>query len=752
MYCPNCGTQNPDYFVYCKKCSEPLPKVNPEAAGEKHARRREESSVNILDANGPAYEPKQRHKAIDPWEMLREEKARPVERKKTELDELIEEQQPYERFTKRASVSVPEPSVKPRPHRLPEEYFNDNVIRPAAEQKAVQKPQPPKAEQPEEEPPKAEQAAPKASAPRAVVLPEEDAPADASATVRFERPARRQPAAEQAEKNQPAPRETKAAQPEGKRPAVKAGGRPAAAPKRPVQKSEPAKTGDEIDISGFFDDMDWKGGKSSKAARKKEERAEGKKRAQDEELAAPEKKKQKREKKPFFAKDDEELADVKRMAPEVPLEEDEGEEYEESGKRSPFTILIWVLVALLAAAIVFLAYRFISDGGLSGLFGSGETVQEQQVVIEEIDYQGQAAHSITVYGPDGSTVEFIDPSTGENLMTATMENGGYRLTVVDLNWIPNDASDLTVITVTPVIYVTEPEGVRTQVTSPSFNVPVPETSLSLTSPDISAPVVAEGNTLTLTGTVGANVPVQLLWNDQDISSGIDSSTGMFIAEVPLTEGVYTYELRAKLARHSDAVLTVEIDQTERTIELTALPSVSKTEEDETTVSGSTEAGATVTVDGAVSGDVTVNSDGSFSFTADLSSGYGVHPYVINAQSGNGSAVLTVNIVHEPDIDEYSRHAQVFDYSNVYNNPTDTRGIAYQVEGTLASVEQADLYQILTIYNEGNEDEPVRLYYFSDTTLSVGTEYRFFADANGNTELTETEGRMPLMNAWYASRN
>ena len=60
MYCPNCGTQNPDYFVYCKKCSEPLPKVNPEAAGEKHARRREESSVNILDANGPAYEPKQR--------------------------------------------------------------------------------------------------------------------------------------------------------------------------------------------------------------------------------------------------------------------------------------------------------------------------------------------------------------------------------------------------------------------------------------------------------------------------------------------------------------------------------------------------------------------------------------------------------------------------------------------------------------------------------------------------------------------
>ena len=49
-----------------------------------------------------------------------------------------------------------------------------------------------------------------------------------------------------------------------------------------------------------------------------------------------------------------------------------------------------------------------------------------------------------------------------------------------------------------------------------------------------------------------------------------------------------------------------------------------------------------------------------------------------------------------------------------------------------------MYQILTIYNEGNEDEPVRLYYFSDTTLSVGTEYRFFADANGNTELTETE--------------
>lgn len=789
MFCPNCGTQNPDYFVYCKNCSEPLPQ-NPPKQKEEERRRSagSGSSIDIANAKGPAYVPRQRHNAIDPWEMLRQDEVEEPRREKSKLDELIEKKPPYEGRVNRSHVSVPEPTVKPRQHKMPDAYFSESVIKPAADfarrsreadeweedlpaggdelKKSTMQAEvfdtAPKAAQSNDEAKKsAAPAEPASKAVHAVELPEETVP---EKTMRFERPGRLSSAPlekrVQSEPERTPVRAEKPAFASKKTPATPVF-KESAAEKKPVT----AKAARDEDLDDLFEPM----GRSSRKAKKNARALEDKGRSvsddlleENESLRADKKKSgghraifAKEPEKDFVSVPDDffdEKTPKKSRKQEVLDVEDGGEEQVDEGKRSPLLIMIWVLVALLAAAVVFLAYRFFSEGGFSSLFGTEQEQPDQQVVIEETEYEGQAAHTITVYGEDGSTVEFIDPTTGETLQTATMENGGYRLTVVDLNWIPDDASDLSVISVTPVIYVTPPEGERTQITAQSFNITIPTLTLNLTEPDLAAPVQVEGDTLTLSGTVDAGSPVQLYWNGQSLDAQLDTATGTFAAQAPISADVSSYELRARLARHADAVVTIELDRTVTNIELSATASAASTQDAQVTISGTTEAGATVTVDGTVSGDVTVNADGTFSFTADLSSGYGIHDFVINASSSNGSATQTVSVIHSPDIDEYSRHAQEFDYSRVYNNPTDTKGITYLVKGTVASIEQADGYQIVIVNADGDESKKVMLYYFSDSILSEGTSYSFFADANGNTELTEDSGRMPMMNAWYASRS
>ena len=90
---------------------------------------------------------------------------------------------------------------------------------------------------------------------------------------------------------------------------------------------------------------------------------------------------------------------------------------------------------------------------------------------------------------------------------------------------------------------------------------------------------------------------------------------------------------------------------------------------------------------------------------------------------------------------------------VLRNPNESKGKIYRLDATVKSVEKVSEYhQVVLVHVDGDSSKPVTLDYFSNSTLSEGKSYRFFADANGNTEETDSAPKMPRMNAWFAGRN
>ncbi len=366
------------------------------------------------------------------------------------------------------------------------------------------------------------------------------------------------------------------------------------------------------------------------------------------------------------------------------------------------------------------------------------------------------AHSISVYGEDGLTAVFVDPTSGEELKQAVLQNGGYKLTIVDLNWIPEEAGELTTFEVKPIIYLLDAEGTRTDLEVPAFAVNVPKTAITVTSPDVSAPVEVDSasSTLTITGTVESNTPTRLFWQGEEYTSAIEAETGAFTIEAPLVAGQAEYTLSATLARHGNISIPITLNSvvSELGVTMDALPS--SVSGDTVTVTGKTEAGATVAAEGTGAGEVTLNADGTFSFTAQLAeAGYGLLDYTVTAQAGGRTGTAEFSLLRTPEIDAYSRKAQIFEYRTVLRNPNDSKGKIFRLDGTVESVEKvSDYQQLVIVHVDGDEDKPVTLDYFSGSELTTGRSYRFFADANGNVEETDSTPKMPRLNAWFAGRN
>lgn len=731
MICPKCGTENPDYFVYCKRCSELLPSDEPTPQQRVAAKVDAYSGLDPATGisiekllNEPYYDPRQRHNAIDPWELLDEERGTGNRRFEERLDEILPPEREYRRRSRRVPLD---------PDSIVVTHTPRSAARPVVRGRtsAIGKESVPQRTAQEEERPlvyaSAKTSEPDESRSSSGHYAYEEEPAERRENDVPSTPLNAISYEEEPETEAPSPLSPRGT---GARRAEKEA--PAARPQPSAASSKDA----EAVLDDIFDEDDA-------PYEEKRPRKEKKERAKKE--RAP------KEKAP-------------RKAEKVILDEDEDDE-EPKKRRSG--MIFWILIAVLAAALLFVSYKIVVQNygsigaAFSTWFGGGEPEPgqsngEHSVVIEATSHSDMDAHSITVYGTDGYTVVFADPATGAVLKQAVLQNGGYKLTVVDLNWIPEEAGALATFDVTPVIYLLDLEGNRIDLDVPTFTVNVPKTAIEVSDPDLSAPVTVESNatTLTIAGTVEAGTPTRLFWDDVEYTSAIDAETGIFFIDVPLTAGKTEYALKATLARHADVVIPVTLDVvvSDLTVAVDQLPAT--VTEDSVAVSGRTEAGAKVTVEGTGAGEVTVNADGSFSFTADLTNaGYGLKDYTVTAEANGRTGTATFTLLRTPEIDAYSRKAQVFEYKTVLRNPNDSKGKIYRLDATVKSVEKVSEYhQVVLVHVDGDSSKPVTLDYFSNSTLSEGKSYRFFADANGNTEETDSAPKMPRMNAWFAGRN
>ena len=784
LICPKCGTNNPDYFVYCKKCSAelpaaPLPSESAPAQPKtphyddpetyRTAQRRAapaQPAESDLKQEGPYYDPRQRHHALDPWELLRDdpeekeaapEPEQPAARPRSPYEENAarREQLSQERFSRQPAVTT---SYKPRQHYTDEytprtEQFTqprqERRVTPAPAQRREDPSQPARTTLSARE----EEQAFRPRTTRTPLAQPQQEPSRPARTQRLEEPvqsARREFSASAPRRMEPPQGENEFSRSRSREDRFSSQSA-APASRRPAFSDR--ESGDQTRkftrpaVSALSETEDAPLSSRELRAQQRLARQEEKEQARQQAVSA-------------------------RRAAKAPASQDEFSDDEQSLHRSKvINIAFWVVIGLLAIATLFFTYRFLSErygsigGAFSAWFGGGSpAASAEQPVVEETVYDGMTAHSITVYGPDGDTAVFYDPTTGAELKRAVLQNGGYKLTIVDLNWIPDEPGDAETMEIKPRVTLIDSENNETELDVPAFTIAVPQAALTVTSPDVSAPVTPAGETLAITGSVEAGSATRLLWGEEDITSCIDSATGAFTYEAAL-DGSAQYTLTAVYARHRNAVVTIDIAQGQQgegtetsapsagSLEVTVGTLPSSTENDTQMISGTVPAGSTVTVDGPVSGEITTTEGGSFSFVADLSSGYGIHTYTINATFGTESGSATCSILRTPEIDAYSRKAQIFEYATVLKNPNDSKGKIYRLDGTVQSVEQIESgHQQVLFYVGDDSSQPVLLDYFSNSTLKVGSTYRVFADANGNTEETDSQPKMPRMNAWFAGRS
>ncbi len=750
MICPKCGTENPDYFVYCKHCSELLPSDEPTpqqrvaAKVDAYSGYDPYSGVSIEKLlNEPYYDPRQRHNAIDPWELLDgEDEPEGSGRFSERLDEILPPEREYRRRSRRVPLD-PDSVIThtPRSARSAQGAAGRPVVKGRAAAIGRESAAPQKTEN--EEPREAAYASAGKEEPPRAAGPESRA---ASQYDRYDDEDR--PFA-------PSPKHAGDPVPSSPLNAMQFDEEPVSGP------ADGAGEGSPLSPRGLGDRPDGGERPGADPLQESAGRIRAEKNAEavlddifDEDDAPYE------EKRPRKAKKERAHESRKPRKAEKALVDEEGEP-----KKSRSGMIFWIVIAVLAAALLFVSFKIVTQNygsigaAFSAWFGGGDENapnSDSSVVVEATDHSGMEAHSITVYGADGLTVVFADPTTGAELKQAVLQNGGYKLTIVDLNWIPEDAGDLTTFDVKPVIYLLDAEGNRTDLEVPGFTVNVPPTAVTVTAPDVSAPVSVESTaaTLTITGTVEADTPTRLFWEGEEYTSAIDTATGAFTIEAPLTPGKTDYTLKAALTRHGDVSVAVTLESvvSELAVTIDQLPAT--VTEDAVPVSGKTEAGATVTVTGPGAGEVTVNGDGTFSFTADLANaGYGLAEFTVTAESGGRKDTADFSLLRTPEIDAYSRKAQVFDYKNVLRNPNDSKGKIFRLDATVQSSEKlSEYHQVVLVHVDGDSQKPVTLDYFSNTELSAGKSYRFFADANGNTEETDSAPKMPRMNAWFAGRN
>jgi len=717
MICPKCGTENPDYFVYCKHCSELLPSDDPtpqqRAATKVDAYAGLDAATIERMLKEPYYDPRQRHNAIDPWQLLEEDREPGGRGFSQRLDEILPPEREYRRRSRRVNPESIVVTHTPRGAMRPVVRGRTAAIgkeKPSADE--ALSPAYASAQKGETEAAKSPAAAQHPSAGG-------EKPAARAERIAEEVPATPLNAVALEDEAPPSPLSPRGS---GAVRAAEAG------PSKPegAKAAVPQKDAEAV-LDDIFDDDD----------------------------EAYEARRPRREKKDRAAK-----RPPRKEAKPAAHEEEDGEP-----AKSRTNMVFWVLIAVLTAALLFVSYKIVVQnyGSVGAAFASwfgGEQQPadkaEHSVSVEATEHDGMEAHTITVFGEDGLTAVFVDPATGSVLKQAVLQNGGYKLTVVDLNWIPEEAGDLSTFEVTPVIYLLDAEGNRTDLEVPAFAVNVPKTQLTVDSPDVSAPVTVESGAaaLTISGSVEPGTPTRLFWEGEEYTAAIDAETGAFTIEAPLAEGKTEYTLKATLARHGDAVIPVTLNVVVSALEVSVDELPSSVTEDSLAITGRTAAGAKVTVEGPVSGEVTVGDDGAFRFTADLKdAGYGLVEYTVSAELNGRTGSAAFTLLRTPEIDAYSRKAQVFEYRTVLRNPNDSKGKIYRLDGTVQSVEKvSDFHQVVLIYVDGDRDKPVTLDYFSNSQLVEGRSYRFFADANGNTEETDTAPKMPRMNCWFAGRN
>ena len=342
---------------------------------------------------------------------------------------------------------------------------------------------------------------------------------------------------------------------------------------------------------------------------------------------------------------------------------------------------------------------------------------------------GRQGHALIFYGEDGDVIYL--PEMDRSLSIC---GGVARLEIADADWFYEEAGnyDYADINFAPVLV--KPNGVQVQLPGVNYQVDVPESPLTVSSPaQDGVHVVTSSYPLELKVVPGSSVYV----NGTDVTERVDRA-GDFAAAVSVKPiGDNTYTIIVRTPRHKEVRRDITIFRQQYDIEIELDSEVStRSNEDTITIKGKTEPGAVISVDTAYMEESLVQdmTTGTFSFIAKLET-FGDNILRFRAtMDGREDAVVSFTVYYKPTLARYAAGAWAMDYAQLrllYENWT---GKVFLCKGPLVDVftDANDGIQYM-VMNVNPNGDPQYVVLQNDTSLAsptLGPSYSAYADVIG----------------------
>ena len=317
------------------------------------------------------------------------------------------------------------------------------------------------------------------------------------------------------------------------------------------------------------------------------------------------------------------------------------------------------LVVVFAAGLGVGAYKlngWIRNYQLTRLYTRGAYTPTVSTVKMDDLRQG---HAMIFYGKDGDQIYV--PELDRSL---AITGGVARLEVPDSDWFGLNVADVEYadITLSPML-ITE-KGAKTELPSFNFQIDVPESPLSVSSPATDGVQVVTGiYPLILNVVPGSTVFV----NGEDVTASVDRSglLSTYVSVKPIGNNVIT--LIVSTPKHKECRRELTIFRQHYDIELELDATVSHQSSARTmAITGTTEPGATITVDTEhVEESLSVDTQtGRFSFIAKFAN-YGENNVRFHASMpGKDDAIINFTVDYRPSLAEMADRAWAMDYDQL----------------------------------------------------------------------------------------
>ncbi len=329
-------------------------------------------------------------------------------------------------------------------------------------------------------------------------------------------------------------------------------------------------------------------------------------------------------------------------------------------KRTPAQRALTALaaVAFLAALVIggFKLASWIRNYQLTRLYTRGAyTPTLSTVKMDDL----RSGHAIIFYGKDGDQIYL--PEMERSL---SISGGVARMEVADSDWFDANVSEVEYadITLSPML-ITE-KGTKTELPAFNFQIEVPESPLSVTTPsEERTTVVTAVYPLVLNVVPGSTVFV----NGEDVTASVDRSglLSTYVGVKPIGDNIITLIVRTP--RHRECRREIVIFRQHYDINLELDTTVSDVSSARTmAVTGTTEPGAMISVDtDYIPESLTVDATtGRFSFISRFAT-YGENIIRFRASMpGKQDAVISFAVNYKPSLAEMSDRAWAMDYEQL----------------------------------------------------------------------------------------